>query len=186
VESFRAIRSFLCLPLGEAEKRCLLQHMKAPGVRWLSGDQLHITLHFLGDLPSEKLEELKEALRETPPEIKPLELSFSSWGVFPPGSGGRILWVGLCGEVAQLGNLHAELAKILVRCGIDVEKRSYSPHITVARAFKGGVISREAREALENAAFYGRSWKTERFLLMKSELLPRGPRYSPLESYELS
>ncbi len=179
------VRSFLCLPLEEPERKCLLRVMKAPGVRWLSEDQLHLTLHFLGDVDPEKLGELDEALREAPLDREAPELSFSSWGAFPPGARGRVLWVGLGGEVAKLAKLHRQLEKLLSRCGFAVESRSYTPHITVARALRDRSLSREAREALEKGTFYGRSWRAKRFMLMKSELRPQGPRYSPLGIYEL-
>ncbi len=186
MQSIQKIRSFLCLPLENCEKQTLLGFMQDPGVRWLRADQLHITLHFLGDLSSETVQKLDQALRKAPLEREPLELTFASWGVFPPGSQGRVLWVGVGGEVAKLVRLQTALGDLLSSCGIVVEKRPYSPHITLARASRGGVISREARKALENAAFYGQGWKADRFLLMKSELLPQGPRYNPLGSYELS
>jgi len=168
------------------EKELLLSCMKAPGVRWLSEDQLHITLHFLGDIAPEILENLDEILRKAPLDRGSINLSFSSWGTFPPGSRGRVLWVGLGGEVPKLAKLYRQLEKILFQCGISVEKRSYTPHITLARAFREGSISREARESLEKAPFYGRSWEAKRFVLMRSELLPQGPRYSPLGIYDLS
>jgi len=160
--------------------------MGAPGVRWLREDQLHITLHFLGDLSPKILGELDETLQKAPLEREPLELTFTSWGVFPPGPKGRVLWVGVGGDLGKLTRLQVALGDLLASRNIAVEKRPYTPHITLARAPRGGVISREAREALEKAPFCGPSWRTDHFLLMKSELLPQGPQYTILRSYCLS
>ena len=91
-------------------------------------ENLHLTLAFLGE--TEDLAGAKAALTEA-----------VSGGAFPLtvggfGSFGDLLWVGIA-ENPQLQTLALNVQGALRRKGFPIERRSWKPHITVAREYRG-------------------------------------------------
>jgi 2'-5' RNA ligase len=96
----------------------------------VADDKLHLTLHFLGNLPEERLPELLDGLA----------LPFEPFAV---EIGRPVLWPrGLAvmephGEPPELLALHARLGEALVSLGLQPEQRAYRPHVTMARRAVG-------------------------------------------------
>jgi 2'-5' RNA ligase len=104
-----------------------LQRPLQSGVRWMPRAQLHLTLHFLGEIA---LELVKVALATV--ASPPFELTLAGVGQFSAADGGTILWAGVR-ENAALIQLHGTLATALATTGFRPETRPYSPHLTLAR-----------------------------------------------------
>jgi 2'-5' RNA ligase len=89
-------------------------------------EQLHVTLHFLGNIPRERLPEL----------VQRLDVPFSS---FELGLGRPELWHGgiavLEPDVVPepLLALHGALGEALEGVGLTPEARAFRPHVTLAR-----------------------------------------------------
>lgn len=97
--------------------------------------QMHLTLHFLGDMPLSEAEDgartvLHDALARVRHE--PFTIALRGTGVFPPRGRPTVLWAGVA-ETAPLITLHAALGAALQACGLPVERRPYLPHVTLAR-----------------------------------------------------
>lgn len=105
----------------------------AKGAAPVHSDKLHVTLHFLGALPSERLPELLDGFA-VPFEAFRLDLTRAAlWhngiavlepDLTPPG----------------LAALHARLAEALERLGLQPEARRYRPHVTMARRATGSTV----------------------------------------------
>ena len=65
-----------------------------PKARWVRAENLHVTLKFLGETPSEKLEDIQNALSAVHSE-QPVELDFRGLGFFPNEIRPRVLWAGM-------------------------------------------------------------------------------------------
>lgn len=100
------------------------------GVRTVRPAQLHLTLHFLGDVEDGSRSALHEALARVHQE--PFTITIRGTGVFPPRGRPTVLWAGV-GESAPLMRLHAAVGAAIQSCGLDVEHRPYVPHVTLAR-----------------------------------------------------
>ncbi len=100
------------------------------GVRPVRAAQLHLTLHFLGDVEDEAHAALPKALAEVTHDAFPIAIRGT--GVFPPRGRPTVLWAGVA-ESAQLAALHAAIGAALESCGLEVEHRPYVPHVTLAR-----------------------------------------------------
>jgi 2'-5' RNA ligase len=89
-------------------------------------EQLHVTLHFLGNVPRERLPELVHGIGV---RFDPFELDF----------GHPELWHGGIAVLAPdavpepLLALHSALGEALERLGLPLEARPYRPHVTLAR-----------------------------------------------------
>lgn len=102
----------------------------SPGVRPVRRAQLHLTLHFLGDVPDDSGRALQDRLFRV--EQRPFTVAIRGTGVFPPRGRPTVLWAGVA-ESKPLTDLHAAVAGVIESCGLDVEPRPYVPHVTLAR-----------------------------------------------------
>ena len=100
--------------------------------RWPSGaspvrpERLHLTLHFLGDVPIARLPELADGLRVP---FKPFELSFGMAKLWPYG----IAVLEPDSTPERLLDLQSTLGEALQTLGLPPEARRYRPHVTLAR-----------------------------------------------------
>ena len=92
-------------------------------------ENLHLTIVFLGEITEEKIEIIKEQMRRI--EIGKIKLIFNSTGYFKRADG-DIWWVGMEYN-KELVNMQKVLSGLLTNAGFYLEKKDYTPHITIAR-----------------------------------------------------
>jgi 2'-5' RNA ligase len=95
--------------------------------------KLHLTLHFLGNLPSERLPELQEGFQVP---FEPFELALGKPVLWHHG----IAVLEPLSEPPELLGLHSRLSEALVRLGLEPEERKYKPHVTLARRAAGAEL----------------------------------------------
>jgi len=181
------VRLFLAIDL-PAELREELAGLQArlragcAGWRWVRPQGIHLTLRFLGEVEPARDAACRAAWREAVAPLPPFRAELGGIGSFPPRGRPRVLWVGVV-EPGP-GGLLQELARRLERaardCGFEPERRPFSPHLTLARAARGGGPA--PPPAVERAS--GRI-AVERVQLFLSELHPAGARYTALDSFDL-
>jgi 2'-5' RNA ligase len=108
----------------------------APGQRLslTRREHMHLTLAFLGEVPPDRLDDVRAALSEVrsePDLAAPLRLTLEGIGSFPQREG-RVWWVGVRGDRA-LTDLQRRLVEGLVARGFAPDARPYRPHLTIAR-----------------------------------------------------
>ncbi len=133
---------------------------------------LHLTLHFIGNVPFEQLACLQRQARRA--EGEAFELVIDAHGHFRKA---RVAWLGPEILPDALLRLHADLGDRLQVCGYRPEARRYSPHVTVARKLTRA-------PALE--AFEPLCWKVDNFVLVESRAVEAGVRYEVVETYPLA
>ena len=126
--------------------------------------RLHITLHFLGQVPRERVDEFRAALA-VPVEPHVLALAQGRATVWPGGIAVLELQA-----PPQLQALHAELSLAMQSLRWPVEERRYRPHVTFARRAQGAHVAADAGEELPD-------WRVdEGYVLVRS---------SPAHGYEV-
>lgn len=130
------MRLFIAIQFNKEMKDALLKtmhEMKKAGVggNYVSGDNLHLTLVFIGE--SAKVAEIKEAIEAV--KFKPFKIKLDK-----PGNFGDLLWAGIGGGQG-LAKVAAELRKNLDVAGIDYDKKPFKPHITLVRKATNAKIS---------------------------------------------
>jgi len=99
-----------------------------PGARWSDAEKLHVTLGFFGDVDGEQAEALDERLAEI--HQSPFEIVLSGVGHY-----GRTephaIWAGVDDSPA-LTSLHKKVRRAAHAAGVEMEKRDYRPHVTLA------------------------------------------------------
>lgn len=103
-----------------------------PFKRWVHHEDLHITLAFLGNAPTEKLVAADQYVREAIHGLKPFELQINNLGIFGKEESPRIFWA----DTQESSELKLLRNKVFIACeqaGFQLETRPFRPHITLAR-----------------------------------------------------
>ena len=96
----------------------------------VKAERLHLTLHFLGDVPGHRLPEIAAGLRGP---FEPFALELEHGEVWPNG----IAVLEPTRIPPQLERLHAALREAVIALGLAVDSRPFRPHITLARRARG-------------------------------------------------
>jgi 2'-5' RNA ligase len=122
------------------------------GAAPVNTDKLHLTLHFLGNQPSESLPALLDGLAVP---FSPFRLQL---GVAELWHNGIAVLSPLSPPQALL-DLHAALAAALPRVGLQPEARDYRPHVTMARRARGAEVP-QSGPAID--------WQVDHYALVES------------------
>lgn len=153
-------------------------------VKWVPGHQFHFTLKFFGDIDQEESRRAVDALSRVAAETRPFTLEVAGLGAFPDTGRPSVLWSGLGKGQPELVALAGRVEAAMAQAGFPREVRSFKPHLTLGRVREGAHVPQAVVEALQSGRSYG-SWQVERLVLMQSELLPAGPKYTLLYDVRL-
>ena len=140
------------------------------GGRRIVAQNLHITLHFLGDTSAEQQDCYSIAAASM--QARAFRLQLDHFGYF---RGPRIFWMGVRHEELLL-QLHADLGSALDSCGYHAEHRRYTPHVSLAR---------RCRRSCKPRAAFTIDWPVDSFSLIESVQTGEGVEYRLVESYPL-
>jgi 2'-5' RNA ligase len=163
-----------------------LRAARASAVRWVSPQNIHLTLKFLGDTDPSKLTRLGEQLQIAAAGCQPVEITIAGLGAFPNNRQPLVIWVGV--EIpAQIKNLQSSVEAAAEKIGCPVEQRPFSPHLTLGRVRKDA--SREEIAQISQALASVEAGELGRFMaagftLFRSDLRPNGPVYTPLAHFD--
>lgn len=144
-------------------------------IKWIRPGNFHITLNFLGDLKAERIAETRRVLGEVAPLYKSFPLRLDKIE-----TSRDMLWL-LPEPNETMEQLQDEIKDKLKSARLGKrERRSYIPHILLARSKTG----RHMRPVIEN--FEPQEFTVDRINLYESELTPGMATHRLLESYKLS
>ncbi len=188
------IRTFVAIELPEEVKNSLAKILRdiSPGyerfVKWIKSDSIHLTLKFLGNISTGSVDDITQALTDAASGPKAFTLELGGLGAFPNLKSPRVLWVGVEGDVPTALNLQGQIDQALTKLGFAVEKRGFSPHLTVGR-LRDKASSRERSAVGKLVSEYevkeNPSFTVERLNLMRSTLTSSGAIYDRLASVPL-
>lgn len=188
------LRSFIAIELPpeiqKAITRATSDIQKAlpkPLVRWVTEQNIHLTLKFLGDVSPSNLEHLAEALKVESSQHPVFELSVGQLGAFPSTHRARVIWIGLEAPPELLILQHGVEA-VAARLGYPPEERPFSAHLTIGRVGQNASASDliKIRTELE-ACQVGPLGKltVDALHIFKSDLQPSGSVYTHLYAMNL-
>lgn len=153
-------------------------------VAWVAPRNLHITLHFIGDMEDGRLGVLRDALAR-PLDLGPPRIRLSGWGVFPARGAPRVIWIGVTDGAEALTRAHQLLKPRLEDAGIGTEARPWFPHVTIGRARTP--FAPAWRELVTNAAATPAcEWAVSQCTLYRSHLSSGAPTYEALSPIPFS
>jgi RNA 2',3'-cyclic 3'-phosphodiesterase len=189
------IRSFIAIELPEEVKCGLLmlqnrlKSVDPDCAKWVAPSGIHLTLKFLGNVNSDKIDSVIQAMRQAAKSVSPFHLELNGLGAFPNLRRVQIVWAGIIGDLDTLNTLQSNLETALIPSGFQPEKRPFTPHLTLARMRDNATpLQRQTLgEAISKTKFESQMIIQVRCLsLMKSQLTRAGAIYSCLSSVELS
>ncbi len=185
-----AIRAFVAIELPEAilteigEVVARLKPQMPPDViRWVKADSIHLTLKFLGQVPSDQLSLISSSLRAAVAPHAPFGLEVVGAGCFPTIQRPRVVWVGVQESGHRLHNLQRAVENAIAPLGYPTEVRDFTPHLTLGRLARDvrQLEQKKIGEAVQATAVgtLGR-WEVKEVALIKSDLKPHGAEYTIL------
>jgi 2'-5' RNA ligase len=150
-------------------------------INWSRPGNLHLTTKFVGEWPQDRLTEMTAALGELTTR-PPIPIEVGGLGFFPNAQAPRVFWAGVH-AAPGLAELARDTERALERLGVPSERRSFSPHLTLAR-IKTPVPLDALRQAIAGTqpAEFG-AFTADRFFLYQSTLQPSGSVYTRLAEF---
>ncbi|MFD1362304.1 RNA 2',3'-cyclic phosphodiesterase [Lentibacillus salinarum] len=152
---------------------------KLPYRQWTHPDDLHITLTFLGAVSQEQVKPLHHSLQAIE-KIRIFTLQTEALGTFGDPAKPRVLWAGVKRNDDLLG-LQRTVEHIALQAGFQQEKRTYSPHITLAKKWDGG---KQDLSALKQHYTEGQSITVNEVVLYRIDPA-KSPKYYTAAAYHL-
>lgn len=154
-------------------------------VKWVETNNLHLTLKFLGGVEETMLSDVQNALTDVATQSQQFTMVMRGVGGFPNFKRPRVLWVGVDAPQALL-DLQSRIENAFQQLGFERERRAFHPHITIGRVKAPQGISAVVQRLskYENEMFG--ELHVQQITLMRSDLTPQGPIYTPLSHHQLS
>jgi 2'-5' RNA ligase len=154
---------------------------------WISTDNLHITLWFIGEVQETRASDIVGVLQASSFGQSAFDLSIAGSGAFPPSGPPRVFWIGVHRGATEMAALYTEVGRRLAPLGFLPERRDYTAHLTIARvkdAPRGA--ARAVRPILSALPADCGVSRVSAVTLFRSRLSPRGATYEPLLRVPLS
>lgn len=183
------VRTFVCIAIPDDQRRVLARWIdsrrrESHEVRWVDQSVMHITLKFCGETEHDTVNDMLKELGKLK-HTGPLDLAISGVGGFPNLASPRVVWAGITGGTEGLSRLQRNVEDAVWRAGIPKERRSFSPHLTLGRRNSQLPVPEMALRGMSEHELSTEPWHAEEFILMRSDLSPMGPRYTPLGLFKI-
>ena len=178
------IRTFLAIDLGEKIRTRLVSlqeqlAIEAPDVKWVEPENLHITLHFLGEVDQREIIDICRAAQKAIVEMPSFPIRIEGAKCFGSPRRPRTLWVGVGVGLEEVCAVHDAIETPLLDLGCyRREARAFTPHVTIGR-----VTSDQPNDGLAKALATHRNWSAgethvREVRIMSSVLTREGPTYT--------
>ncbi len=177
------IRLFTALeiPASASDHLCTLQS-GLQNARWISPENFHITLRFIGDVSEDMAFEIDESLSLI--RAEPFDLHLSGLGSFGH-SKPHALWAGVA-DSDPLHALHARQETAMQKLGLKPEPRKYTPHVTIARLNKRATNAGDVMHYIEHRNLFSTlPFPVTRFVLFSARNSKGGGPYVAERIYDL-
>lgn len=182
-----AVRAFLAIPVSRQLQQAITSvqnelQASIAKARWTHHENLHLTLHFLGEIEQESLEKLKVSMLSVTGSQRPFKVEVKGLGVYPDSHRPRVIWLGLEPQ-RQLEQLHNTAGRCLRQAGLTTDSRPYSPHLTIGRLRGGKADLTGLVSSMQQKTFA--SLTVDKVVLYESRLRPEGAQHIPILTVNL-
>jgi 2'-5' RNA ligase len=188
MNNFRLFLGLKCSADATEYMAGLIEQLSAEGISfrsWTHPSDLHVTLHFLGDTPASRMQEIGVLAAEAAAATAPFALALTEAGTFGPPSAPRVLWCGLAEPAAPggaLAALHAALGARLSASGFATEAKTFRAHVTIARGGAAGFSAAALAAAQAACSQALPAWTVNSCTLFRTHL-GRKPSYEAIGEY---
>ncbi|MBU2589342.1 MAG: RNA 2',3'-cyclic phosphodiesterase, partial [Nanoarchaeota archaeon] len=154
-----------------------INNPKLAKVKWIFKKSLHVTLKFLGEVPEEKLGDIKKALKDI--KFEKFKLKTTELGFFPDDRNPKVIWLGLDPEI-KIIELQQKIDEALLT--VFPTNQEFKAHLTLGRVKlvknRADFIARLKDIKTEKISF-----EVTGFRLMQSKLKKEGSVHSTIEEF---
>jgi 2'-5' RNA ligase len=150
----------------------ITQQFKDEKFRLVRKSNLHITLEFLGEVSESNQQQLIDQANLIKAEPFEIELMRIGWWRKP-----GVLWIGTHHSPEQLNHLVESIKQIVEQQGLETDKRSYEPHVTIARKVKQVQLPKQ---------LFDIRWQVNSFALLVSKSTNSGVEYHVVHEWPLT
>ena len=152
-------------------------------IRWVSHENLHVTLHFLGETSDEQLVKVIKLIDYETAEFVGFLMNLKGLSFFKKQSSPSAVFFNL-NDTDELEELAKSLKSGLSKLGFSVG-RKFKPHLTIGRVkyLKDRDSFYNLMEDFEDTE--PQLIKVENIILFESILKPGGPVYKPIKVFHL-
>ena len=155
-----------------------------PDARWVPQENLHITLCFAGEVQGGTMRDFEEELADI--AGPPFPVTIAGVDQFSNGKQPRAL-VAAVERSERLDWLQQKVTAVARNCGIEVERRKYRPHVTLARFPVGAETGHHIAQFMaSHGTFRLEPWIADSFSLYSSRTGRGGPIYTEEAEYPLT
>ncbi|MHA6723408.1 RNA 2',3'-cyclic phosphodiesterase [Sphingomonas sp. RS2018] len=175
------LRLFVALRPPPPVRSLLLDTMSGVrDARWQDDSQLHVTLRFIGEVDEHVAADVDAALSSV--YAPPVPMRIDGVGQFEDRGHATALWAAVAPR-EPIAALHARIDAALIRAGLLPERRTYHPHVTLARLnWSSGPVE---DWIADHAALKSDTWTANAFEVYSSELGRSGAHYEAIARYPL-
>lgn len=148
-------------------------------------ENLHLTLAFLGEQPTELIEDIHTALGDL--SVPGFDLHLSGTDTFG-GNDPKVVFAGVKPN-ASLDHLHSKIRSLLHGTGVMLERKRFRPHVTLARFGRRTTapeMQRLRAWLLSHADFDVPPFRVNDIVLYRSTLARGGALHDELARYALN
>jgi len=180
------VRVFLALEIPKEIKEYLgvvkdQMARRVHNVKWVSERGQHITLKFFGEQEEKRVREIGDALSGIERLYDPVAVTLKNIEAFPDRKRARVIVVALEKGVDNIQMIFHDIEDRLSVLGVEKEKRSFRPHITLGRMKIAGPLLDRDIVAVDMKGFIIR-----KMVLFQSILQPAGAIYAPIRELEFN
>lgn len=177
------VRAFIAIEIPEnvrAALRGLLERLRGtPGrIGWVKPENIHLTLRFLGDVETDRVDRLAAILADACKDVAPFSVAVRGAGAFPNLRRPGVLWVGCSPADGALEAVQLAAEDAARAVGLPPDDKAFHPHLTIAR-IKDSRTAAAVIEGFERErAFDAGEFQVHGVSLFSSQLTPHGPLYA--------
>jgi 2'-5' RNA ligase len=185
------VRCFLGVPITGTLADALIDagdHIRSadPGwgkQKWVVRPNLHITLHFLGEVPPREIEEVLQALGSVLDQGFEFELTATGLRAAPRATPATMVWATFEDSHHRCASLARRLAAAVNGLEAEHNTKPFRAHATLVRARRPQPLDCDLAAVSRQCGLPGVTVSDRSVTLYESELTPRGPVYSALSTW---
>ncbi|MDF1548760.1 MAG: RNA 2',3'-cyclic phosphodiesterase [Bacteroidales bacterium] len=110
----------------------LKQNLLLDKIKWVSAENFHITLKFLGEIETSLIPEIKKSVQTVANQTRKFKIQLKGLGQFKKNRSTKVIWLGLS-NFEKINNLAENVMLEMIGLGFEPENRPYSAHLTIGR-----------------------------------------------------
>ncbi|OIO34431.1 MAG: 2'-5' RNA ligase [Candidatus Omnitrophica bacterium CG1_02_40_15] len=179
------MRAFIAVEIDHQAKQkiseLILQLKKSNAdVKWVTEDQMHFTLKFLGNIDKDKVRGISDSISSVSDNFNSFKIAFSRIGAFPSLNHPAVIWLGIDKGAESLKMLNEKIEAALEKSGFERESREFKPHLTLGRVRSDKNMLGLTKLLKETAFCLRNDVQINKLTLFQSNLSPKGATYSIL------